>query len=178
MVWLCAAFPAGAHPISMSNGVANVREDEVLVELRIMLEDLVLFHSLKADAKTIFNANDLRQAAEKHDDFLLKHFTIRDGDGRLLAGKVNQRDVTVIPDDGVPQVELMKRTIVYLMHFTPAKKKPKFLTFTQMFGGEKSVIPSIMDFMVLQSGVWIEKPVQIQPGRPHTVAFDWETPSG
>ena len=176
MAWLCAAFPASAHPISMSNGVANVREDEVLVELRIMLEDLVLFHSLKADAKTIFNANDLRQAAEKHDEFLLKHFTIRDGDGQLLAGKVNRRDVTAIPDDGVPQVELMKRTIVYLMHFTPVKKKSKFLTFTQMFGGEKSIIPSIMDFMVLQTGVWIEKPVQLQPGRPHTVAFDWETP--
>ena len=39
-----------AHPISMSNAVANVREDEVLVELRIMREDLVLFHSLKADS--------------------------------------------------------------------------------------------------------------------------------
>ena len=47
----------------MSNAVANVREDEVLVELRIMLEDLVLFHSLKADAKTNFNAKDLREAA-------------------------------------------------------------------------------------------------------------------
>jgi len=160
----------------MSNGVANAREDEVLVELRIMLEDLVLFHSLKADPKTIFNAGDLRKAAVKHDEFLLKHFTIRDGDGNLLEGKIDRRDINAIPDDGVAQAEVMKRTVVYLMHFTPVKKKPKFLTFTQMFGGEKSVIPSIMDFMVLQSGVWIEKPVQLQPGRPHTVAFDWETP--
>ena len=53
----------------MSNAVANVREDEVLVELRIMLEDLVLFHSLKADSKTIFNSKDLREAAVKHDKF-------------------------------------------------------------------------------------------------------------
>ena len=176
MMWLCVAFSAVAHPISMSNAVANVRGDEVLLELKIMLEDLVLFHGLKADAKTIFNANDLRKAAEKHDEFLLKHFTIRDGEGSLLEGKVDRRDITAIPDDGVAQVELMKRTVIYLMNFSPAKKKPKFLTFTQIFGGEKSVIPSIMDFMVLQSGVWIEKPVQLQPGRPHTVAFDWETP--
>ena len=160
----------------MSNGVANVREDEVLVELKIMLEDLVLFHGLKGDAKTIFNADDLRKAAEKHDSFLLEHFTIRDGDGRLFAGKVEQRNADAIPDDGVPQIELMKRTVVYLMHFTPGKKNPKFLTFTQMFGGEKSVIPSIMDFMVLQSGVWTDKPVQLQPGRPHTIALDWENP--
>ena len=130
MVWLCAAFSAGAHPISMSHAVANVRGDEVLLELKIMLEDLVLFHALKADAKTIFNAGDLRKAAEKHDEFLLKHFTIRDGEGRLLEGKVDRRDINAIPDDGVAQVELMKRTVIYLMHFTPAKKKPKFLTFT------------------------------------------------
>ena len=47
----------------MSNAAANVREDEVLVELRIMLEDLVMFHGLKANAETIFKADDLRQAA-------------------------------------------------------------------------------------------------------------------
>ena len=147
-----------------------MREDEVLVELKIMLEDLVLFHGLKANAQTIFNADDLRKAAEKHEKFLLKHFAIRDGDGRLLKGKMDQRNADAITDDGVPQIELMKRTVVYLMHFTPAKKNPKFLTFTQMFGGEKSIIPSIMDFMVLQSGVWTDKPVQLQPGRPHTIA--------
>ena len=77
----------------MSNAVANVREDEVLVELRIMLEDLVLFHSLKADAKTIFNAKDLREAAVKHDKFLLKYFSLRDADGKLLKGEVDRRDL-------------------------------------------------------------------------------------
>ena len=55
----------------MSNAVANVRENEVQVELRIMLEDLVLFHGLKTDSKTIYKATDLRKAAEKHDAFLL-----------------------------------------------------------------------------------------------------------
>ena len=77
----------------MSNAVANVRENEVLIELRIMLEDLVLFHSLKADAKTLFKADDLRQAAEKHDAFLLRHFTLRDGEGAVFKGEVQRRDL-------------------------------------------------------------------------------------
>ena len=160
----------------MSNAAANVREDEVLVELRIMLEDLVMFHGLKANAETIFKADDLRQAAEKHEAFLLKHFTVRDGKGRLLTGKLEERDITAIPDEGVPQVELMRRQAIYLMRFVPVEKKPKFLTFMQRFGGEKSVIPSIMDFMVLQNGVWTAKPVQLGAGRPHTAEFDWENP--
>jgi hypothetical protein len=160
----------------MSNTVANCRENEVLVEMRVMLEDLVLFHGLKANSDTIFSATDLLMAAKKHDAFLLKHFTVRDARGRLLKGEVDRRDDTVISDDGVPSEKLMKLTVVYLLKFTPVENKPAFLTFTQNFGGEKSVVPSIMEFMVLQTGVWIEKPVQLQPGQPHTVALDWENP--
>ena len=160
----------------MSNAVANVREDEVLIELRLMLEDLVLFHSLKADSKTIFGAESLRKAAEQHDAFLLKHFSIRDGEGQLLKGEVTRRDLAAIPDEGVPQADLMKRHAVYLLRFELTNEKPRFLTVLQQFGGTKSVIPSIMDLMILQKGVWTDKPTQLQHGRPHTVTFDWETP--
>ena len=160
----------------MSNAVANVREDEVLIELRIMLEDLVLFHSLKADAQTLFKAEDLRQAAEKHDAFLLKHFTLRDGEGAVFKSEVQRRDLTAIPDEGVPQAELMKRHAIYLMRYVPPKEKPKFITVLQQFGGPKAVVPSVMDFMTLQKGIWLNKPTQLQHGRPHTVTFDWENP--
>ena len=74
----------------MSNTVANCRENEVLVEMRVMLEDLVLFHGLKANSDTIFSAADLLVAAKKHDAFLLKHFTVRDARGRLLKGVVDR----------------------------------------------------------------------------------------
>ena len=160
----------------MSNAVANVREDEVLVELRIMLEDLVLFHSLKADAQTLFKAEDLRKAAVSHDSFLLKHFTLRDGNGEVFKGEVQRRDLSAIPDEGVPQAELMKQHAIYLMRYVPPKKKPKFITVLQQFGGSKAVVPSVMDFMTLQNGVWQSKPTQLQHGRPHSVTFDWENP--
>ena len=160
----------------MSNAVANVREDEVLVELRIMLEDLVLFHSLKADAQTLFKAEDLRKAAVSHDLFLLKNFTLRDGNGEVFKGEVQRRDLSAIPDEGVPQAELMKQHAVYLMRYVPPKKKPKFITVLQQFGGSKAVVPSVMDFMTLQNGVWQSKPTQLQHGRPHSVTFDWENP--
>ena len=160
----------------MSNAVANVRENEVEIELRIMLEDLVLFHSLKADAKTLFKADDLRQAAEKHDAFLLKHFTLRDGEGAVFKGEVRRRDLSTIPDEGVPQAELMKRHAVYLMRYVPPKEKPKFITVLQQFGGPKAVVPSVMDFLVSQNAIWLSRPTQLQHGRPYTVTFDWENP--
>ena len=176
MAWFCVATSVVSHPISMSNTLADCREDEVRVTLRVMLEDLVLFHGLKANSETIFSAADLRAAAKKHEAFLLKHFSVRDGQGQSLKGAVVSRDDSVIPDDGVRLEDLMKLIAVYELKYTPAKPKPAFLTFTQTFGGEKTVVPSIMEFMPLQTGVWIEKPVQLQPGQPHTVALDWENP--
>ncbi|MFP6903170.1 MAG: hypothetical protein VCB81_05855, partial [Verrucomicrobiia bacterium] len=176
LAWFCVATSVVAHPISMSNTLADCREDEVRVTLRVMLEDLVLFHGLKANNETIFSAADLRAAAKKHEAFLLKHFSVRDGQGQSLKGAVVSRDDSVIPDDGVRLEDLMKLIAVYELKYTPAKPKPAFLTFTQTFGGEKTVVPSIMEFMPLQTGVWIEKPVQLQPGQPHTVALDWENP--
>ena len=176
MAWFCVATSVVSHPISMSNTLADCREDEVRVTLRVMLEDLVLFHGLKANSETIFSAADLRAAAKKHEAFLLKHFSVRDGQGQSLKGAVVSRDDSVIPDVGVRLEDLMKLIAVYELKYTPAKPKPAFLTFTQTFGGEKTVVPSIMEFMPLQTGVWIEKPVQLQPGQPHTVALDWENP--
>ena len=162
----------------MSNTLADCQPDRVLVEMRVMLEDLVLFHGLKPDNDTVYSAEDLRAAAKKHEAFLLKHFAIRDAQGRRLAGEMEKHSPEAIPDDGARQDELMKLIVVYNLKFTPTEPKPGFLTFTQTFGGVKSVVPSIMEFMPLQTGVWIEKPVQLQPGQPHTVSFDWENPPG
>ena len=110
LAWLGAAVSAGAHPISMSNTLADCREDEVRVTLRVMLEDLVLFHGLKANSETIFSAADLRAAAKKHEAFLLKHFSVRNGQGQSLKGAVVSRDDSVIPDDGVRLEDFSKRT--------------------------------------------------------------------
>ena len=60
---------------------------------------------LKNIHRTLFKADDLRQAAEKHDAFLLKYFTLRDGEGAVFKGEVQRRDLSAIPDEGVPQAE-------------------------------------------------------------------------
>jgi hypothetical protein len=166
---------AVAHPISISHAVVNVREAEALVELKIMLEDLVMFHGLKADKTTRFAAKDLRKAAVKHQQFLADFFTIRDANGTRVPGKVIRVNDMAITDEGTFQTELMKQQVIYLMQFKPKAKQP-FLTFMQNFGGKQAVLPAIMDFMVLQKGVWMGTPVQLLASRPHTVKFDWINP--
>ncbi len=169
---LAAAAPfAAAHPISMSTATVNVRETEVLVELRIMAEDLVLQYKLKPDAEPRYTPADLNRTAHAHQDFLLRHFTVRNAQGEALAGTVLRMDTEQVAQ-GALLTELMARNVVYLMRY-PVGAPPPFLTFTQNLGGAKAGAPSVMDLLVLQKGVWLDTPFQVLAGQPHTVRLTW-----
>lgn len=164
-----------AHPISLSAVAVNVRADRALAHVRIMLEDLVLYHRLEAGPEQRFAADTLRQAADKHQQFLLQYFTVRDADGQLLHGEVLRIDLADIPESGVPPAELMARNVSYHMAF-PLPQRPEFLTFTQTFGGAQATLPAIMELVVFHHDALLQRPIQLPQGRPYTVRFDWAQP--
>jgi len=166
---------AAAHPISLSAALVDVRENQVTAEVEIMLEDLVLYQQIPLGEEYQFAAADLRQAAEKHGAFVLKYFAVRDAEGRRLTGELKSIDKSKIPDEGVPQADLMTRYVTYQLAF-PMDSRQKFMTFTQTFGGPDAILPAVMDLMLLQNGILLDRPVQLTLGRPYTVAFDWEHP--
>lgn len=164
-----------AHPISLSSAVVDVREDHIEADLQIMLEDLVLYHELDADADYTYSASDLRAAAEKHKQFVLDYFTVLDASGERLVGQIEEVDTEKIDEAGVRQTELMKKSVNYVLSF-PVTKPPEFLTVSQTFGGPNAVLPALMDLMLLQNGVLVDRPTQLTLGRPHSTKFDWKNP--
>ena len=140
-----------------------------------MLEDLVLYHELKADGDYQYAAADLRNAARQHQRFIMDYFTIRDANGESLKGRIEQLDTSKIEDGGVRQTELMKKSVNYALSF-PISQPQEFLTLTQTFGGPDAVLPAVMDLMLLQNGILMERPTQLTQGRPHSVKFDWQNP--
>jgi hypothetical protein len=170
--------PLLGHPISMTSAEIDVLKKSISAEIDVMAEDLVLFHSLKSNADQIYAREDFRQAAEKHGAFLVKNFTIRNAEGELVEGRVVGTDLSDVPEDGVAQTDLMKHQVAYSLEFgpLPGETGEPFLTFTQNLGGEKALVPAIMDLSVMQSGIWLDKPMQITAGNPHTIPFDWENP--
>ncbi len=173
---LCvSARQLDAHPISLSSAIVDVREDQVLIEMQIMLEDLVLYHQLAADGQMKYAAAELQAAAQKHRQFVLDYFTILDADGNRLVGNIQEAILDQIDNAGVAQNELMQRAIGFNMIYKLVQRKPKFLTFVQNFGGPKAVLPAVMDLHVLHAGRFFEKSTQIIYSRPHTVSFDWQS---
>jgi hypothetical protein len=172
---LCLASTVWAHPISMSAVAVNVQEEQVLANMKIMLEDLVMYHGLQAGAEQRFASDDLKQAAAKHAHFVRHYFTIQNADGQPVPGEVLHIDSREIPDAGVPPTDLMARHIYYHLAF-PLSQRQEFLTFTQTFGGNEAVLPAVMELVLFQNRVPLQRSTQLMQGKPYTVRFDWDNP--
>jgi hypothetical protein len=166
---VAAIYP---HPVSISSALVELSPQRVRVELQIMLEDLVLYHNLAADGEMNYSISDLTAAAQKHRQFVKDYFSILDVDGNRLLGKIEDEVFEQIGTEPVPQGELMKRSISFLLHYDLEQEKPQYLTFLQTFGGPKSALPSMMDLYITRNEMF-EESAQIAFNRPHTVKIDW-----
>ena len=163
------------HPISLSTAVADIYPDHLQVELRILVEDLVLYHQLKADGEQKVSREDLMTASELHRSFLKQYFRVFLKDGEPLPGEITEVDLSEIPETGVRLDQVMEVGVYYYFHL-PMEQQPDYLTFTQQFGGSDAPVPSVMDLILLQKGARLDFPVQIGPRSPHSIALDWENP--
>ncbi len=163
------------HPISLSTAVADIYPDHLQVELRILVEDLVLYHQLKADGEQTVSREDLMTASELHRSFLKQYFRVFLKDGEPLPVEITEVDLSEIPETGVRLDQVMEVGVYYYFHL-PMEQQPDYLTFTQQFGGSDAPVPSVMDLILLQKGARLDFPVQIGPRSPHSIALDWENP--
>lgn len=163
-----------AHPISITSAIVDVKERLVTAEIQILLEDLVLYHGLKSGADYRYSVADLDRASERHREFLLEYFSVRDATGNPVHGSITEIDRKNLTE-GVLQGELMTKSIVYRLEFI-LKARQEFLTIMQTFGGPQAVLPAVMDLMLLQNGILVETPMQLTLGQPYTAKFDWDNP--
>jgi len=164
-----------AHPISMSTAVADIYQDRIQVELRILTEDLMFYHSLEADGEQMLARDALTKAAMEHCQFLSKYFRVFDKDGNVMEGTFVEVDVEEIPEQGVRLDQVMDVGVYYQLRIE-LEAQPDYLTFSQNFGGDEAPVPAVMDLILLQNGARLDFPVQIGPRSPHSVAIDWENP--
>ena len=143
--------------------------------MRILVEDLVLYHQLKADGEQTVSREDLMTASELHRSFLKQYFRVFLKDGEPLPGEITEVDLSEIPETGVRLDQVMEVGVYYYFHL-PMEQQPDYLTFTQQFGGSDAPVPSVMDLILLQKGARLDFPVQIGPRSPHSIALDWENP--
>ena len=164
-----------AHPISLTESVVNVHRDRVDVELKVLVEDLVLYYPVSADEHDVYPADALRKAAHSHREFVLDGLNLLDEQGRRLVGEITAVDASRILEPGVAQTEIKQVSVTYALRFL-TKEKLGFVTVSQTFGGEQAILPAMMDCQVKQLSVVLDVPQPILSGQTLTTRFDWSKP--
>tara|TARA_R110002072_G_scaffold302710_2_gene487650 strand:+ start:174242 stop:175846 length:1605 start_codon:yes stop_codon:yes gene_type:complete len=172
---LVTESPAVAHPISLTEAVVDVQQDRVDVELKVLVEDLVLYYPVSANEDDIYPADSLRHAAQSHHKFVLDGLRLLDENGKLLSGKVTSVNSSNIVDKGVALTEIKQFSVTYSLQYS-TNAKPDFLTVSQSFGGEKATLPAMMDCQVKQQGVVLDISQPLLSGQSLTTRFDWTKP--
>ncbi|MDW7692437.1 hypothetical protein R9C00_13125 [Flammeovirgaceae bacterium SG7u.111] len=161
-----------AHPISITWAEVKVGADKIEVRLRVLAEDLFLFHQLEADNEDFISLAQCQKATEEHKPFLLKHFYLHDGKGRKLQAKITKVEPLEAPAKGINVADLMEYSLYYHIEFA-CPSRPESLQFTQHFGGKESVINAIMMLEISQEGLGDLPPSEVRKEKPTIIDLDW-----
>lgn len=169
------ARAASAHPVSVSRASVYVTPGQINVRIEVFLEDLFLFHNLKANDQDFLEPTTIREGMELHKQFVLDKFTIRDVSGVALEGRVVGIRDFEMPAEGVALAELMAHTLTFEIQYE-LNKPPEFLTFGQEFTDAERVIPSEMKLVLKQENAGTVHSAELRPGDIETVRLSWTNP--
>lgn len=164
-----------AHPISLTDSVVDVQKDRVDIELKVLVEDLVLYYPVTADESDVYPVASLVEAARSHRRFLLDGLKLLDGRGTELKGYAVAVDASRLSDKGIPLTEVKQSSVTYRLRY-PTPRPLGFLTVSQEFGGAKAILPAMMDCQVKQQGVVLDVPQPLLSSQTLTTKFDWTKP--
>lgn len=167
---------AANHPVSVTETAAFVTRDKVSVRISVFVEDLFLFHNLKPNAQDFLEPTVIRAGIDKHKQFLLERFVIRDVNGARLPGRVVGVKEFEIPTEGVPMADLMAHKLEFRLEYE-LLKPPEFLTFSQHLVDQDVLIPAEMKLVIKQENAGTPFSAVLQPDHPETVRFSWENPA-
>ena len=172
-VMLASAPDAVAHPISVTETNIFVTQSSARARIQLFAEDLLLFHQLEPNGDGIVPPDELKRGLEAHRSFLTRKVTLRDSHGELIPSQVTDIVPFEIPEDGIPEEDLMLYQATYELEYT-FESPPEFLTFRQDITDDNFIIPSEMKLAIHQTGTANVIAGTLQPGAAVTHRFDWE----
>jgi len=166
---------AGGHPISLTQAFVFVTREKAVVKLDCFAEDLFLFHNLAPNDRDFLEPDVIRRGIERHRDFLLERFTIRDVRGDRVSGRLIRVEQPQVPAEGIRLADLMSHRISFQIEYSFADP-PEFLTFSQDLAGDKLAVPAEVQLNVKQENAAAPSQEVLYPGKPYTVRFRWDSP--
>lgn len=163
------------HPISVTETHVFVTQTSARARIQLFAEDLLLFQELEPDGDGVLSESELQRGLQLHREFLVERVTLRDADGDLIPSKVTDVVPFEIPEEGIPEEDLMLYQATYELEFQ-FESPPEFLTFQQDITDENFILPSEMKLAIQQTGTGNMIAGTLNPGSSVTHRFDWDAP--
>lgn len=161
-----------AHPLSLTQLLANVEKEELTVEVQVMVEDLVLFHDLEPDRGLLFSRSLIEQWADTHASFFVEHLNFHTQAGRIDSTPSVEVNLSDIPPEGVHFDEIKVYWIQFRFEF-PLPERPEYLTVSQELGGPDPPVPSEVTTRIFQREVLLDT-ATLTHGSVRTTVLDWD----
>lgn len=161
LIHVCS-LPAKGHAILMSRGTVVAHSDRVTAVIEVSSEDFVHYHHLQTKGDTVA-AVDVRDAIERHRDYLLERFSIRDGSGDRLSGRMSNVRFDLPGGERIGFLELRKIVVTYTIDYA-VHESPRFLTFQQRFGDNTTAVPSQLVLLVRSAESPSGRTIQLTSG--------------
>ncbi len=171
-----ASASASAHPVSLTQSFVYVTRGGLTAKVDVYLEDLFLFHNLSPNDLDFFEPTVIESGVEKHKQFLLERFVIRDIAGQRLDGRLVDVKTDHLPAEGVKFGELMAHKLTFQFEYE-LPSEPEFLTFSQHFVDDNQQVPAEMHVFVKQENSGEPLSATLQADEAETFRFSWNNPA-
>lgn len=163
----------GEHPVSIVNADIFVQRFKTTMRLECYAEDLDLLQGVVPMEDGFYDSEELLEAHQDHAKFLAEKIELIGSDGEKLVAKVTSIGPFEIPEEGIMQGNLMNFRLKYELEYK-YEEPPEFLTINQKLIGEGMLLPSELQFVILQAGEEVKG--MIKPDMPRVFSFDWSNP--
>ncbi|MFT6866252.1 MAG: hypothetical protein ACJA08_001081 [Cyclobacteriaceae bacterium] len=168
---ICALFTlyirAAVHPVSISWLSADLRDERVVVKVKINAEDLLYFHDIHHHSVQEIPVGTLKSYAKAHETIILKAFMLADQAGPLQPQITSTNFQSLESTTTIHVMDLLKYPLYYTLEF-PLNETSTLISFTQNLIG----VPAVSFLSVYKNGNTLVENIELSKSKPFIMSRD------
>lgn len=163
-----------SHPVSLTWANVRINGDQVSINFKVLLEDLIYFHHPEHDGYYRYSTEISKALSDVHGEIIEDYFYLTNAEGQRISLKLMAIDTKDLSEEKVDAMDLMKYSIRYQLTATLRSADWEQLIFHQEFDQHEIGIPSVTFLTAFNDGQRLVTDVAVSPGQPVTLLSSGE----
>ncbi|MEQ9297862.1 MAG: hypothetical protein RIF33_04830 [Cyclobacteriaceae bacterium] len=158
-----------SHPVSLTWANVRIKGDQVAINFKVLLEDLIYFHHPEHDGYYQYSTETVKSLSVVHGETIEDYFYLTDAEGQRISLTLKAINTNDLIEEKVEALNLMKYSINYQLTATLPRADWDQLTFHQAFDQHEIGIPSVTFLTAFKDGEKLVTDVEVSPSQPFTL---------